>query len=67
MIPTIGEEYAKLCEHLRKAQESAAMLAHLHNAEGLRGTIRAKGWLAISEGMKLMLDQVQKLATGRLQ
>lgn len=59
-IPTKGEEYAKLMEHLRYAQENAAMLAHLH-ADDSRLT--AQGWLAISEMFKLLQHKVTELAT----
>ena len=67
-IPTTGESYAKLMEHLRLAQEDAAMLAHLRRAEGDdKGRILADGWLAVSEALKLMQHQVTGLAQGRLQ
>ena len=62
----MGEEYMKLCEHIRKAQEAAAMLAHLNNTDTAR-KVTAKGWLAISEQMKLMLHQVTLIAQGNLQ
>lgn len=63
-IPTPGEEYAKLIEFLRKAQESAAMLAHLRRDDS---RILAKGWLTVSEGLKEMQNHVTKLATKGLQ
>ncbi len=67
-IPTHGETYVKLIEHLRLAQEDAAMLAHLRNAEGDdKGRLIAKGWLTISEAIKLMGINVTRLAQGRLQ
>jgi len=66
-IPTPGEQLAKLCEHLRLAQESAAMMAHLHNVQDSRkDSILAKGWLAVSEALKLMNHKVIELAKGRL-
>lgn len=65
-IPTIDETYMKLREHLRLAQEDAAMLAHLHNDTSTKGRIFAKGWLTISEAIKLMLDKVMQLMQGRL-
>lgn len=58
-IPTPGEEYAKLCEFIRKAQESAAMLAHL---EADNNKLQAQGWLAVSEMFKLVLHKVTALA-----
>lgn len=67
-IPTHGETYAKLIEHLRLAQEDAAMLAHLRRAEGDdKGRKLALGWLTVSEALKLMQSKVIELAKGRLQ
>jgi hypothetical protein len=65
-LPTESEAFAKLTEHLRLAQESAALLAHLHNAHGLRGTATARGWLAVSENLKQMNHIVTQMATGKL-
>lgn len=67
-VPTVGEQYAKLMEHLRHAQEDAAMLAHLHNTEsGSKAAMMAKGWLVVSEALKAMQGTVTRLAQGRLQ
>jgi len=67
-IPTVGEEYTKLLEYLRKAQESSAMLAHLRSAEGdSKGMMIGRGWLAISEALKAMQYKITQLAQGRLQ
>ena len=67
-IPTSGESYAKLLEHLRLAQEDAAMLAHLRNAEGDdKGKLIAKGWLGVSEMLKMLGYKVTEMAKGRLQ
>jgi hypothetical protein len=67
-IPTRGETYAKLMEHLRYAQEDAAMMAHLLNTEsGPMDTLLAKGWLGISELLKMMQHKVTALAQGNLQ
>lgn len=63
-IPTKGEEYAKLIEHIRKGQESAAMLAHLHRDDS---RVKADGWLAVSEALKLMGHKIGQLATKGLQ
>lgn len=63
-IPTKGEEFAKLIEHLRYAQENCAMLAHLHRDES---KLTAQGWLAISEMLKLVQGKVTTLATKGLQ
>jgi hypothetical protein len=64
-VPTEGDEYAKLTYHLRMAQEAAAMVAHLHNANDARD--RAKQWLQISEGLKKFINHVTQLAMGRMQ
>ncbi len=67
-IPTKSEEFSKLIEYIRKAQEAAAMLAHLNNADGdTAGRHIAKGWLGIEELLKRMVSQVTKLATRGLQ
>lgn len=65
-IPTKSEEYIKLIEHLRKAQEACAMLAHLNNADGDKmGGLLARGWLGVEEMLKKMLHRVTELATGK--
>lgn len=66
-IPTQSEEYAKLVEHLRLAQESAAMLAHLANAQGSVSTVIGRGWLHVEDNLKKMGYIVTKLAQGKLQ
>lgn len=64
-IPTPGEEFAKLIEHLRLAQESAAMIAHLESANDRRRI--AIGWLGVAEQLRLTQLAVQALAQGKLQ
>lgn len=65
-LPTKIEKYNELTEHLRKAQEAAAMLAHLNNAEGDKlGQTLAHGWLGISELLRKMNYQVTQLAMGK--
>jgi hypothetical protein len=53
------------------AQEHTAMMAHLINAEspkvGSKDSAQAKGWLAFSEGLRLMEMKVIELAKGKLQ
>lgn len=76
-VPTRNEAFAKLIDALRIAQEQAAIIAHLHNAnvsEGLIGSessskerTMAKAWLVISETMKVTQHSVIKLAQGRMQ
>jgi hypothetical protein len=51
-------------EHLRKAQEAAAMLAHLHKANDHHRM--ALSWLAVSENFKKMQHQLTQLAIGRM-
>ena len=64
-VPTEGDEFAKMIEFLRKAQECAAMLAHLANANDRRK--RAIGWLAVEQQLKLTVTAVTTLATKSLQ
>jgi hypothetical protein len=64
-IPTHGETYARLMEHLRKAQEESAMMAHLHKANDAHRL--ALSWLAVSEKFKQLQHQLTILAQGRLQ
>lgn len=60
-VPTSGETFAKLIYHIREAQEMAAVLAHLANANDDR--MMALGWLAVTEGLKKMVHNVTLLAT----
>ena len=59
-LPTTGEKFAELIEHLRKAQEASAMLAHLHADED---PLLSYGWLKVSEMLKLTVHNVTELAT----
>ena len=59
-LPTKGEEFAKIMEYLRKAQESASMIAHL---ERDASKLTAQGWLAVSEMFKLIQQRITELAT----
>lgn len=63
---TYGETYSRLIEHLRLAQEDAANLAHIANSETISGTTVGRGWLTISEALKLMQHKVTQLATAKL-
>jgi hypothetical protein len=60
-VPTKGEEFIKLMEHLRKAQEAAAMLSHLNSEDG--SPVIAKGWLTVEELLKRTVHNVTQLAT----
>lgn len=64
-IPTQGECYARLMEHLRKSQEESAMIAHLNKANDDHRL--ALSWLAVSEKFKQLQVQLTHLAQGRLQ
>jgi predicted XRE-type DNA-binding protein len=64
-VPSKGETFAQLIEHLRLAQEAAAMLGHLSQAHGDRRT--GLGWLTVSEGLKVMQANVTELAKKGLQ
>jgi hypothetical protein len=60
-IPTQGETYAKIIEHLRKLQEESAMMAHLIAAQDDREL--SNQWLAVSENFKKMQHSLTLLAT----
>jgi hypothetical protein len=65
--PTKGELYAKLAEHLTKAQEVAAMLKHLNAEDGDdKGKAIAQGWFKVSEGLKEMGHAVNTLAQSKI-
>jgi len=64
-VPTQGEEFTKLLDNLRKAQDNSAMLAHLTRAQGGRkDKAIADGWISVSELLKRIIFQVTKLAQG---
>lgn len=66
-LPTRGLMYEQLLEHLRQAQENAAMLAHLQRTEdGIKDLALANGWLAIAEQFRRIEIVVTTLAQGRL-
>lgn len=67
-LPSTSEEFSRLIEYLRRAQESSATLAHLHRDDPKTGRVKALGWLAVSEALKKMQHNVTMLATkGTLQ
>lgn len=68
-LPTRGEEFGKIIEHLRKAQESMAMLAHLYRANDFnpQDRLMAQGWLAWSEQMGNLVKVITKFAKRGLQ
>lgn len=64
-LPTQGETYSKIMEHIRLAQEDAAMMAHLIHAETDNRELAIK-WLAVSEGLKKMQHTLTQLAMRRM-
>lgn len=66
-IPTRADKIAELTEHLRKAQECAAFIGHLHGMQdNSMDTTLQHGWLGISELLKKMIYNITELAAGRL-
>lgn len=66
-IPTRGLTYAKLTEHIRGAQDCAAMMSHLHNTEANdMDKLLARGWLGIEELLKMLNYKVTELAKRNL-
>lgn len=66
-LPTVALMYEQMIEHLRQAQENAAMCAHLIATEDtIRDKLISKGWLAIAELLRQMELKVTELAQGRL-
>lgn len=64
-VPTRADTYDKLRYHVVQAQESAAMMAHLHGMEDNRkDQVRAKQWIEVSEHFKRMLKTLNALARG---
>jgi hypothetical protein len=60
-VPSSGEVFTQLIEHLTRAQESCSTLSHL---EGLNSSpIKARGWSAVAEMLKLTIHNVTDLAT----
>lgn len=59
-LPTKGEEFAKMIEYIRKAQECASTIAHLTRDED---KLHSKGWLGIAELLQRMTKMITQLAT----
>jgi len=67
-VVTRGETYAKMMHHIREAQDCAAVMSHLHNTEGNDAdSLLAKGWLGVSEMLKMMQFQLTELAKKSIQ
>lgn len=67
-IPTRGGTFAKLIDHIREAQDCAAMLSHLHNTEDNEmDKLMARGWLGVEELLKRLAHDVTELAKRNMQ
>lgn len=64
-IPTEGDTFSKMMEHLRKLQEETAMMAHLRKANS--DDRNALAWLAVSENFKKMQHTLTQLAMRKMQ
>jgi len=64
-VPTEGELYSQLMEHIRKAQEACAMMAHLRKANG--DDRNSLAWLEVSENFKKTQHVLTHLAMRRMQ
>jgi hypothetical protein len=62
-LPTRGEKFSELLEHLRKASEASATLGHLTNDTDGPSKLQGRGWLAVSQLLDEMVRRVIKLAT----
>ena len=62
-LPSRGELFAELTEHLRKGAEAAAKIGHLTNDTDGPSRVQAKGWLAVCQLLEEMVRRVTKLAT----
>lgn len=63
-VPTQGEVFAKLTNHLREAQSCAAQLSHLAGLQSNHphDQALARGWLMISEQMKAYIRRITNIA-----
>ena len=66
-VATQGETLTQLIDHLRLAQESAYMMAHLTRAMGGRkDNALADGWFSIGELLKRVNHQCIQIGQGKL-
>ena len=63
-VPSEGDTFAKLLEHLREAQDCAYTIGHLRKANDDKVT--GQGWIAVGEMLKLTISNVTKLATAKM-
>lgn len=66
-VPTKGEVFAKLLDHLREAQSCASTMAHLYRADsGGIAFQMAKGWLLIEDLINKMCHRITIMGQGKL-
>lgn len=63
-IPTEGDLYAQIIEHIRKVQELTAMMGHLTGENNRR--ITSNAWLKVSENFKMVQHVVTQIAMGKM-
>ena len=64
-VPTKGEAFALLIDHLRYAQEQAAILGHLAHSD--QDSRLGDAWLTVSDLMKTVQIQVIEMAKKGMQ
>lgn len=60
-VPSKGEAFAILLDHLRYAQEQAATLGHLAYSD--QDHTLGEAWLQVSENLRRAQDIIMRLAT----
>lgn len=66
-VPSRGEVFHRLIDHIKQLIDCCALMAHLHNTEGSdKDKKLAVGWLMMSELFKKLQHQVTLLGQGRL-
>lgn len=63
-VPTSGEKFSELINHLREAQSVAATLGHLEKMNNQ--DLLAKGWFGVSEMMDVLVKKVTDLAMRKM-
>jgi len=68
-MDTQGEVFAKMTHHLREAQDCAATLSHLAGLQSNNPHDQAiaRGWLAVSEYLKIFIKKVIQIGQGKMQ
>ena len=66
-VPSRGEVFSKMLEHLREAQSCASTLAHLYRADsGGIAFQMSKGWLLIEDMLNKMCQRITLMGQGKL-